>query len=562
MSDTGDRDRLSFWGWGYADRFPDDAGRRNLVRLLAGILPGRDFALAPIPTLDGLDLPTPRVAIPDELAGFSCDSPHARASHTYGKNYRDLVRGLAGDFAVAPDFVACPGTEDEVTATLAWCAGRGVACIPFGGGTSVVGGVEGAVGDRYPGVVSLDMRGLDRVLEVDATSRAARIQAGATGPAIAAALAEHGLGLRHYPQSFEHSTLGGWIATRAGGHFATNHTHIDDFVESVRMITGAGLYQSRRLPGSGAGPSPDRLVIGSEGILGIITEAWMRVHQRPRWRSSASVVFSDFDAAVQATRIIAQSGLYPANCRLLDAREAMLHQVAPRHPGKSVLLLGFESSHVPVSWPMAQALDIARGAGGEAGAVTEREEAREADRAATGDDRRSRPAARSAESETWRRAFLDAPYRFAALASVGAVVDTFETACTWDRFDALHRTVIARVRQAMKSECGGGLISCRFTHVYPDGPAPYYTFIAAGRPAAPGPDWARSRLAQWHAIKSAASDALMECGGTITHHHAVGRLHRPWYDRQRPEPFARALLAAKSALDPSGVLNPGVLIDC
>ena len=188
-----------------------------------------------------------------------------------------------------------------------------VAVIPFGAGSSVVGGVEPAVGDAYAGAVSLDLRRLDRVLEVDATSRAARIQGGIRGPAIEAALKPHGLAIRHYPQSFEFSTLGGWIATRSGGHFATLYTHIDDFVESLRTITPAGAMESRRLPGSGAGPSPDRMMIGSEGSLGVITEAWMRLQGRPRFRADAVFGFPDFFAAARAVRAVAQAGLYPSN---------------------------------------------------------------------------------------------------------------------------------------------------------------------------------------------------------------------------------------------------------
>lgn len=544
----------SFWAWGYADRLAGDAERQAMGGMMSALLGGARFALLPVPSIDDITLPRPRVAVPDALAGFCSTAPLDRASHTYGKSYRDLVRGLAGDFAVAPDLVARPRDEGEVAAALDWCSQARVACIPFGGGTSVVGGVEGAVGDGFAGVLSLDLRGLDRVLEIDEVSRAARIQAGATGPVLEAQLAAAGLSLRHYPQSFEHATLGGMIATRSGGHFATLYTHIDDLVESLRMLTPRGACESRRLPGSGAGPSPDRWMMGSEGILGVITEAWMRVQARPRWRSSASVKFRDFWDGAHAVRQIAQAGLYPANCRLLDGREAMIHQVAV--DGASVLLLGFESADHPVGGAMARALEIARARGGQCPG------ARESDAGAGQGQGQAQAATipdsgRAAEAGSWRQAFFEAPYRLNTLVSIGAVVDTFETACTWDRFEALHRAVIADVRQAMKRACGGGLISCRFTHVYPDGPAPYYTFLAPGH----ADGTAASRLAQWAEIKQAASEALLRHGATITHHHAVGRVHRPWYDRQRPALFAEALRAAKATLDPAGVLNPGVLVD-
>ena len=528
--------RHSFWGWGLADRFPAESARVAIGKHAAS-LTGLSLTLDPerCPTLDTIELPAARkVAIPTSLSSIAHQDAYARASHTYGKSYRDLVRGLKGDFRRAPDVVLQARNEEDIVRVLDWAADQRLAVIPYGGGTSVVGGVEADLGERsdaFTGVVSLDLRGLDRVLEVDPISRAARIQAGATGPVLEAQLKAHGLTLRHYPQSFEFSTLGGWIATRAGGHFATLATHIDDLVESTRAVTPQGILESRRLPGSGAGPSPDRLMLGSEGALGIITEAWMRVRRRPTFRASASVRFSDFQQGVLATRAIAQSGLHPANCRLLDATEAALNQVS--RDGSNVLVLGFESDdHDVLPW-LERALALAREAGGVHGEVR-------------GGQKRD-----GAES-SWRQAFLAMPYLMNALVSLGLVVDTFETACTWDRFEALDRAIRAQVGDTMRRHCGGGSLSCRFTHVYPDGVAPYYTFIAQGRSGA--------ELEQWAAIKQSASDTILAHGGTITHHHAVGRVHREHYRQQRPPLFGQALGAVKTTLDPQGLLNPGVLL--
>jgi alkyldihydroxyacetonephosphate synthase len=381
------------------------------------------------------------------------------------------------------------------------------------------------------------------VLEVDSASLAARIQAGATGPELEAQLREHGLTLRHFPQSFEYSTLGGWIATRAGGHFATLYTHIDDLVESVRAITPRGTWESRRLPGSGAGPSPDRALIGSEGILGTIAEAWVRVRPRPVFKSSCGVEFDDFLAAAGAVREISQSGLYPSNCRLLDALEAGTTGAGSGE--KSLLILGFESAHHPVDAPMELALGIAREHGGIPGEVRGSGGAKDEGGGAVG---------------AWRDAFLFAPYLRDTFVACGVLSETFETAITWDRFEEFHARVMEAVRSKVAEVCdapeaglGAPRVSCRFTHVYPDGPAPYFTVMA---PAVRG-----GEVEQWNEVKAAASEAVIEGGGTITHHHAVGRDHRPWYDRQRPDPFAAALRASKAALDPSGILNPGVLID-
>ncbi len=527
----------SHWAWGWSDKLPNEDARRALAAQVGAMLGIDAPELRALPSIDDATMPVPRVAPPAELAPFARADRDDRARHTYGRSFRDIVRAFHGDFGVAPDFVAHPRTEDDVARVIAWCAAERVTLVPFGGGTSVVGGVEAIAGAGHRGTVSLDLRAMDRVLEIDRTSRAARIQGGATGPVLEAQLAAHGYSLRHYPQSFEFATLGGMIATRAGGHFATLYTHIDDLVESVRMLTPKGPFETRRLPASGAGPSPDRLVLGSEGILGVITEAWMRVQSRPRWRSSASVFFDDLATAARGARAIAQAALFPSNCRVLDPREALINAVPT--DGGAVLLLGFESADRSMELPMDRAIALAIENGGRCprGAKHREDGARGAD----------------ATAEAWRQAFFDGPYLQSALVSLGVIADTFETACTWDRFEQLHASVVDATTAAMKRACGAGGISCRFTHVYPDGPAPYFTFIAPGRPGA--------ELDQWAEIKQAASDALIANGATITHHHAVGRTHRPWYDKERPDLFADVLRAAKRTLDPESILNPGVLVD-
>ena len=277
------------WGWGYEDQQPDRAG---LEAAAASVRERLGFEVDRIDepvALEAIDLRPPRVEAPASLATLVSADRRDRVSHALGKSYTDAVRGFRGEFENAPDLVAYPADEGDVERVLAWCSEDGIAAIPYGGGTSVVGGVEPAVGEGYRGAVTIDLRGLDRVLEVDPVSRAARVEAGVLGPSLSDQLREHGLAFRHFPQSFEYSSLGGWIATRAGGHFATIYTHVDDLVESVRAITPAGTWESRRLPGSGAGPSPDRMLIGSEGTLGVITEAWIRLHARPEHKLSVGV---------------------------------------------------------------------------------------------------------------------------------------------------------------------------------------------------------------------------------------------------------------------------------
>ena len=494
----------SWWGWGDESQVVDPA---SAAKLVGPYLP-LDGGITPIPHLP--DLRAPRIKPP--AGSIWSDDPWQRAAHTHGKAYRDVVRNLRGELANPPDLICFPGNEDDVIQVLEWAYQAGVAVIPYGGGTSVVGGVEFRDPDRP--FISLDLTGMRSILEVDEESLAMRSQAGIVGPAIQDGLRPKGLALRHFPQSFEFSTLGGWIATRAGGHFATGHTHIDDFIESLRVITPMGTSESLRVPASGAGPSPDRLFLGSEGALGIITEAWVRVQRAPAYRSSASVRFDEFTHAVLATRKVAQSGLMPSNCRLLDPLEAML--AAGVTDGAAVLLLAFESADHPVEPALERAVEICRDHGGT-------------------------PAPKA--QKAWRDTFLKAPYLRDALARLGVVLETFETACTWSAFPKLHAAVMEAVQP--------GIVTCRFTHVYPDGPAPYFTVYAAGQRGA--------EIEIWDEMKAGASEALLANGGTITHHHAVGRDHVPWYTRQSPAPFREMLRAAKAAVDPRNLLNPGVL---
>jgi len=486
----------------------------------------------PVP-LASVALPQARLEPPAELAGLATAQAEARVRHTYGRSYPDILRGYRGDFALAPDLVVYPRDETEVGACLDWASRAGVPLTPWGGGTSVCGGLTPET--RGPPRAVLDLGALDQVLEVDEHSLLARIQAGILGPALEEQLRPHGLTLRHFPQSFRFSTLGGWLATRAGGHFATVYTHIDDLCAGMRVVTPRGVMESRPLPGSGAGPSPDRLMLGSEGIFGVITEGTMRVRTRPRHRSSCSVRFTELEGAVAAVHAISQAALFPSNCRLLDSREAMLNQVD--HSGNHVLILGFEGPQGPLTSPMDRALALARAHGGTHEAPHHRE---------------SEPADGRSQAATWRQAFFDGPYLQSTLVSLGVVADTFETCVPWSRFEALRSAVSEAVLGTMRAHTGHGVLSMRFTHVYPDGPAPYFTWLAPARRG--------EELALWTAVKSAATTAILENGGTVTHHHAVGRVHRSGYSSQRPARFGAVLHAVKATLDPAGVLNPGVLI--
>ena len=539
----------SHWGWGVEADAPDAAAQRKLARTLKEQLGWDSLLPTEAVAVEDLTLPEPKVALPATLATLASVDVRDRAQHTYGRSYRDVARAHAGRFDHPPDAVVRPTSQAEVANVLDWASEVDVAVIPYGGGSSVCGGVEPDVGTPGRGVISLDMEALAGLIDLEVTDRAARFAAGTYGPAVNDALRPHGLTLRHFPQSFEFSTVGGWVATRAGGHFATGPTHIDDFVESITMETPAGAWESRRLPGSGAGPSPDRLVMGSEGVLGVICEAWLRVQPRPTFRASASVGFETLDAGVRAVRALAQSGLSPANCRLLDPVEALLAGAAASGATGAVLIVGFEGADHALGEVLSRALELCGDHGGDVApmAMSVREGSGEP--------------ARSGAEEAWRSSFLRAPYQRDALVGLGVVVETFETACLWSRFEATDAAIRASIRNAMDQAGLEGIVSMRVTHAYPDGVAPYYTVMARPTPAHGQPVGVNDRIARWDAVKEASMEAITTERATATHHHAVGRDHRSAYDRQRPPLFAEALRAVKSRLDPSGIMNPGVLID-
>jgi len=521
------------WGWGHEGEGPDARALAFAEASLGALFGGAGARREP-PAADQVQIAASRRAPPAALARLFDQSPHERLVHAMGRSYRDLCRAVRGHFPHCPDLVAFPESEEDVARLLEHAHGAGLAVIPFGGGTSVSGGVEPDVGDAERATLTIDLRKLSGVAELDRTSLSARVLAGTLGPDLEAQLAKDGLTLRHFPQSFEMSTLGGWIATRAGGHFATVYTHIDELVQSLRVVTPRGSLETRRLPGSGAGPAPERLFIGSEGALGIVTSAWVRLFVRPRRRASATVRFESFEAGLDGLRAIVQSGLYPANCRLLDPAEVLMSGAGAGD--STLMLLAFESADLPQELALRQAVELARAAGGIAG---------EADLKSSFDA----TAGRDATADTYKAAFFRAPYLRDELVLRGFFVETYETATTWSALPALDLAVRNAVTRL---ELGTHVFARRITHAYRDGCAPYYTLIAKARDG--------SEEAMWHDVKQAITGAIIDAGGTCTHHHAVGRDVVPWYERERPELFAASLAAVKRELDPTWMLNPGVLL--
>ena len=525
-----------FWGWGYDDELLSSEEENNIDQRIAKTFQLDHVERIEIPKISDIDINKPLFSTPSSLKKILSDDKLERLNHAYGKSFPDSARSILGDFSSPPDYVAFPETQNEITSILDWASENNVAVIPYGGGSSVCGGVETNVGSDYAGVISLDMKNINSILEIDKTSRTALIEGGILGPHLEAQLKEHDLTMRHYPQSFEFSSLGGWIATRSGGHYATLYTHIDDFVESLKMITPSGSFETRRLPGSGAGPSPDRFAIGSEGIMGVITEASMRLQNRPTFRSSCTVEFINYEDALTALRLVSQSGLFPSNCRLLDANEALFNGAGD---GKShLLILAFESADHDKKASLERALEIAKDNKGNFEVPSQDSQAH-----------------RSGSSGTWRNSFIKAPYLRESFTRRGIIQDTFETSITWDKSKDFIQAVKDDTSKAILEITGKpSLVTCRITHSYPDGLAPYFTFGAYATPS--------TMIDTWKEIKCATNEICVSKGGTVTHHHAVGRDHRPnGYDVQRDDLFSKVLIEAKAALDPKGIMNPGVLID-
>jgi alkyldihydroxyacetonephosphate synthase len=450
-----------------------------------------------------------------------------RLGHAAGRSYLDLVRLRSGKLTAAPDAVLFPESAEEIAVVLerADCA-----VVPFGGGSSVVGGVEPLRGS-HSAVAALDLTRLSRILHIDHESRLARVQCGIYGPALEAELGRHGFTLGHFPQSFEYSTVGGWIATRSAGQASSRYGRIEDMVASLRVVTPVGEIVTRTAPASASGPEVRELLIGCEGTLGVIVEATLRVHVAPPARAFRSFLFRSFESGIPAVRTLAQTEARPAVVRLSDVHETELMMKlagADRGFGANVLrwlgraggahlLVGFEGEDQQMARDIAAVHDVA---------LTH-----------DGFSIGRRP------GEQWSRDRFRTPYLRDALLNYGLCVETLETATTWSNLLHLYRGV----RSALS-----GIVLCHISHVYPDGASLYFTVIAD---APPGEEERR-----WIAMKRAATAAILDHGGTISHHHGIGADHRPWIEHEKGRVATQALRTLKGALDPRAILNPGKLL--
>ena len=559
-----DIENLRWWGWGTLDKSYSLEGRPDFWPTLQEWLGLPDGALqeetAP-KALEDISLPPSRfegptlASLEDLVDGDSVFADkRTRVEHAYGKSYRDLIRLRAGRIRTPPDAVVYPNHEAEIGALLAWAAERDVAIVPFGGGSSVVGGVE-PPGDGRP-TLTLDLARLDRVLSVDRESHTARIQAGATGPEIEAQLNRHGFTLGHFPQSFEFSTLGGWIATRAAGQTSIGYGKIEHMTQAVRVVTPVGPIETKDVPATAAGPSVRDMMVGSEGIYGVITEATMCIRPKPDVQDYRGILFRGLEDGVVAFRDLMQSdSLRPSIIRLSDAPETTAFAVLAReHSGlrrwidraaeaylrvrgysltgsTALMLLGFDGGPhwIPQQWSLAS--DICRDHGGLL-------------------------VGRSV-GQSWKRERFAQPYLRDTLLSHGVLVDTLETATNWSDLMSLYQTVVGTLKDAITANGGGpGYVMTHVSHAYPQGASLYSTYLGQQIPTSDP----LVKQAQWEGIKQATTDAILDAGGTLSHHHAVGRDHARWLEQEIGETGVRALRSLKRSLDPDGTTNPGILL--
>ena len=470
------------------------------------------------------------------------DDRAARVEHAAGRSYADLVRLRSGQLAGAPDAVVAPSSTDEVRALLTACAEARVAVVPFGAGSSVVGGVD-PVADGFPAVISLDLHRLDRVVGVDRTSLTATLEAGLFGPELERRLAAEGVTLGHFPQSFEFSTVGGWVATRSAGQASTGYGRIDELVEGVRLVAPAGDIDRRPVPATAAGPDVRELVVGSEGVLGVICEATLRVRQLPAARRYEGWSFRSFEEGYEALRVMEQADGSPDVMRLSDEEETRL-SLALASTGSTTERAG--RAYLRMRGHEGGCLAIAGFEGDEDEVERRRLHSGALLRAGGGLRLGRRP------GEAWLRSRYAGPYLRDALMDRGGFVETLETATSWANLPVLYSAVQEALRSSLSERGTPPLVMCHVSHLYRSGASLYFTFLARQEPGA--------ELRQWRAAKTAACDAIVANGGTITHHHAIGRDHAPWLAAEVGETAIDVLRAAKQRLDPAGIMNPGKLL--
>jgi alkyldihydroxyacetonephosphate synthase len=539
---SGPRRDSKWWGWGDPSVSPelDGAALETLRERIGELQPA-----SPPPELNGFDLPAAEALPPALIEVVGAEnvftSTEDRLRHAAGCGYVDLARLRSGGLDAAPDAVVLPADATEVKRVLELCATEGVAVVPFGGGTSVVGGIEPLRGE-HERLISLDLARL-RAVEVDRRSLTARLGAGLRGPEAEAELGKHGLVLGHYPQSFEYATIGGFAATRSAGQASSGYGRFDSLVSSVRLVAPDGDLETLATPHTAAGPALRELVVGSEGVFGVIPDVTVRVRPAPKQRRYEAWMAESFEAGAEIVRRLAQGPGLPDVIRVSDEEETEVSLALSgprgltgslfggylglrRRRGGSLIIVGLEGEEESVARRRALSVrELQRG-----GAVYLGQSA----------------------GRSWEHGRYQGPYLRDTLMGMGAMVETLETSHTWTELITLHAAVGGAIRDSLAGQGTPGLVFCHLSHAYADGASLYFTFISRSREGA--------EVEQWRQVKRAASEAIVASGGTITHHHAVGRDHAPYMEAEVGRTGLDVLRAVKEQLDPAGIMNPGKLL--
>jgi alkyldihydroxyacetonephosphate synthase len=461
----------------------------------------------------------------------------SRAEHSGGQSYADIIRRRRADTSAAPDAVLLPADAGTVLRVLEVCSSERVAVVPWGGGTSVVGGLDALRGDCVA-VVAVDLRQLDRLLEVDADSHTATFQPGIRTPAAEAALAEHGFTLGHVPQSYERASLGGYVVTRSAGQASSGYGRIDDLVRGLRLATPIGELVLPSVPGSAAGPDLRRLILGSEGTLGVVTEVTLRVRPVPATRRYEGWMLPSWDRGLEVMRTLAQRRDHPDITRLSDPDET---QISLSLSGTGALTKRLLATYLRRRG-VADGCLVIIGFEGDADVPHRHRATRQVLRSAGGVSLGTRA------GRSWEHGRFSGPRLRDSMLDAGVLAETLETATTWRGLP----TTYDAVRAALQSSLGRSLVGCHVSHLYETGASLYFTVLAAADPG--------REIEQWTAAKLAANDAIVRTGATITHHHAVGTAHRDHVAAELGDVGVAALRAVKDRLDPAGILNPGKLL--
>jgi len=549
--------KTNWWGWGDVRKTYDLTRRHDFWPHLRSRLNIPDQPILPPPSMEEINISASRLsqAVLEQLKNYlpaaKIDlSKETRLSHTYGKSYHDLIRIRRRIFPQAPDAVLFPGNEKELEKIVAWAAENEIALVPWGGGTSVVGGVEATVSENQKGLVALDLKRMNRVIKIDRESMLADCEAGIRGPKLEQELQKSGLTLSHYPESFEYSSLGGWVATRSAGQQSTKYGKIEEMVESIRLITPTGWIETPHVPAAANGPDLDQLMIGSEGILGVISRVRIRLKSIPEQRFYTALLFRSFQDGGAVVRKILQSGILPATIRLSDAEETdfifSLVEEKTNRLANGFQKIGLKYLEKRGFFPQKRSFMIL-GLEGTAASIK-------------ADWQQIRKIARpykpfnlgKSAARQWYDHRFENPYLRDILMNYDILVDTLETATEWENFWNLYEAGRKAILDSFEKLGIKGVVTVHLSHVYPAGTSLYFIILATPHVG--------EELNEWWEIKRMASDAIVSNGGTISHHHGIGLDHRPWLTRELGASGVGIMRNFKNALDPKGIMNPGKLL--